>query len=156
MTHLRSAAAIVVLLALAIPLSAKTYKNAYPNTCSQLWNGVKFVLANQDNYAVESIEEMAMTAAYQPKHSVHFDVSGVILQRMNHVKLLPKGSGCELDVGSNYSGWGHDDQGDFKKRVEDALANPQPAPEVKITKNVDATKQQAQPKDASKPDSPQK
>ena len=65
-----------------------------------------------------------MKADYQPKHSVHVDISGTLLQRMNHVRLAPKGTGCEMQVVSNYSGWGHEDQGDFKKRVDEALAKP--------------------------------
>jgi len=52
---------------------------------------------------------------------VHVDISGTLLQRMNHVTLKPKGDGCEMDVVSNYSGWGHDDQSDFKKRVDEAV-----------------------------------
>jgi hypothetical protein len=46
---------------------------------------------------------------------------------MNHVTLKPKGDGCEMDVVSNYSGWGHDDQSDFKKRVDEAVAKGAPA-----------------------------
>jgi hypothetical protein len=45
-----------------------------------------------------------------------------------------------MQVVSNYSGWGHEDQGDFKKRVDQALVNPtsagaaepaKPAPQAK-------------------------
>jgi hypothetical protein len=68
-----------------------------------------------------------MTADYNPKHSVHFDVTGVILQRANHVTLIPKDAGCEMHVVSNYSGWGHEDQGDFKKRVDEFPAKPKEA-----------------------------
>ena len=28
----------------------------------------------------------------------------------------------------NYSGWEHDGQGDFKKRVDEAMTKPKPAP----------------------------
>jgi hypothetical protein len=79
---------------------------------------------------VEKSDDTQMTASYQPKHSVHVDVSGVLLQRMNHVTLITKGEGCEMDVVSNFSGWGHEDQGDFKKRVDDALTKPKEAAEA--------------------------
>lgn len=49
---------------------------------------------------------------------------------MNHVTLITKGEGCEMDVVSNFSGWGHEDQGDFKKRVDDALTKPKEAAEA--------------------------
>jgi len=33
------------------------------------------------------------------------------MQRTNKVTLLPKGTGCEMQVVANYSGWEHNDQG---------------------------------------------
>ena len=110
----------ITILAVA-PAAAKTYKTTYPTACSDLWPAVKATLADADHYAKVTIDEPKMTAEYQPKHSVHVDVSGTLLQRMNHVTLVPKGTGCEMQVVSNYSGWGHDDKSDFKKRVDDAL-----------------------------------
>jgi hypothetical protein len=62
-----------------------------------------------------------MNADYNVKHSAHVNISGTLLQRKNHVKLAPQGTGCEMQVISNYSGWEHNDQGDFKQRVDDAL-----------------------------------
>jgi beta-mannanase len=67
------------------------------------------------------VDDAKTTAEYQPKHSVHVDITGTVLQRMNHVTLVPKGTGCEMEVVSNWSGWGHEDQGDFKKRVDETL-----------------------------------
>jgi hypothetical protein len=90
---------------------------------------VKATLADQDHYAKVIINDEKMKADYQPKHTVHVDISGTLLQRMNHVTLKPKGDGCEMDVVSNYSGWGHDDQSDFKKRVDEAVAKGAPAAE---------------------------
>lgn len=118
----------IVLFALLslMPASAKTYKNTYPTACSTIWPAVKATLADQDHYAKVALDEPKMSADYQPKHSVHADISGVLLQRMNHVRLIPKGTGCEMQVVSNYSGWGHDDQSDFKKRVDDAMTQPKP------------------------------
>ena len=114
-------------LALALPALAKTYKYSYTIPCSPLWDAVKDTLGNQDNYAGVKSDDAHLTADYAPKHSVHFVVSGVILQRMNHVTLVSQAEGCEMQVVSNYSGWGHEDQGDFKKRMDDALAKPKSA-----------------------------
>jgi len=67
------------------------------------------------------------------KHSAHVNISGTVLQRTNHVTMVSKGAGCEMRVVSNYSGWEHNDKGDFKKRVDESLAKlkaatpPQPA-----------------------------
>ena len=85
---------------------------------------VKDTLGNAENYEVLEKDEAKMKAAYKPKHSVHVNISGAILQRVNHVTLVPKGKGREMQIGSNYSGWEHDDKGDFKKRVEEAMVKP--------------------------------
>ena len=127
-------------LAVALPAFAKTYKNAYPVSCGQVWDAVKSTLANPENYKVEKSDDTQMTASYQPKHSVHVDVSGVLLQRMNHVTLVSKGAGCEMDVVSNYSGWGHQDQGDFKKRVDEFLIKPKTATPAEAAKPAKADK----------------
>jgi hypothetical protein len=116
----------MVLLAVA-PARGETYKNSYPTACSEIWPAVKATLADQEHYAKVKIDDAKMNAAYQPKHNVHVDISGVLLQRMNKVRLVPKGTGCEMQVVSNYSGWGHDDQSDFKKRVDDAMIKPKTA-----------------------------
>jgi hypothetical protein len=108
-------------IALTLPVWAESYNSTYPDACNVLWGAVKTALNVQQNYNVKNADETHMSADYQPKHQVHFDVSGVILQRENHVTLLPKGPGCEMHVVSNYSGWGHNDEGDFKKRVDEAL-----------------------------------
>ncbi|MGB7266193.1 MAG: hypothetical protein WBC92_11825 [Terracidiphilus sp.] len=115
-------AAASMLFAFALPTLGETYKNTYPDSCDVLWGAVKTALSVKDNYNVKKTDDAHMNADYAPKHQVHFDVSGVLLQRENHVRLAPKGPGCEMQVVSNYSGWGHDDQSDFKKRVDQALA----------------------------------
>ncbi|HEY3927775.1 MAG TPA: hypothetical protein VGL89_05340 [Candidatus Koribacter sp.] len=110
-----------LILGIAVPALGKTYKNTYSVPCSDVWPGVKQVLAGADNYNVKATDDAKMHADFQPKHSAHVNVSGVLLQRENHVTLVTKGSGCEMQVVSNYSGWEHDDQGDFKKRVDEAM-----------------------------------
>lgn len=99
----------------------ETYKTPFSLGCDQIWPSVKATLAEQDHYAKVTINEAKMKADFQPKHSVHVDISGTLLQRMNHVTLVPKGGGCEMQVVSNYSGWGHNDEGDFRKRVQDNM-----------------------------------
>jgi hypothetical protein len=122
----------------------ETYHSSYSVACSNIWPAVRATLADQDHYAKVIINDEKMKADYQPKHTVHVDISGTLLQRMNHVTLKPKGDGCEMDVVSNYSGWGHDDQSDFKKRVDDTLTKPAGAPAAEPAKPA-ATAEAAKP-----------
>jgi hypothetical protein len=124
---MRTKLLVLISLALALPAFGKTYKSTYPVACSEVWGAVKDTLNNPDNYAEVNIDENNLTASYHPKHSVHVNVSGALLQRTNRVTLVTKGAGCEMQVVSNYSGWEHDDQGDFKKRVDEFLAKPKDA-----------------------------
>ncbi len=114
---------LLALLALGVALPAwgETYKNTYPMACSDLWPAVKDTLGNADNYQVLKMDDAQMAATYKVKHSVHVNVSGALLQRNNKVKLVTMDNGCEMQVVSNYSGWEHNDQGDFKTRVEASL-----------------------------------
>jgi len=130
---------IVVLMSIVIALPAfgKTYKSTYPVACSEVWGAVKDALGNPQNYSVTESDDVKMSAAYDVKHSTHVNISGALLQRKNHVTLLPKGTGCEMQVVSNYSGWEHNDQGDFKQRVDESLAKakaaqPSPATEAAV------------------------
>jgi hypothetical protein len=75
-----------------------------------------------------------MTADYNVKHSIHWSVIGAVNQGKNYVSLAPVGTTCEMSVMSMYSGFSHNDQGDFKKRVEEALAKPQAAKPAEPTK----------------------
>jgi hypothetical protein len=122
--------AVVVLLslALALPAFGKTYKTTYPASCSEVWSAVKDTLGNQENYNVVSSDDAQMTATYDVKHSAHVNISGTLLQRKNKVTLMSQATGCEMAVVSNYSGWEHNDQGDFKTRVEEAMAKSNATP----------------------------
>jgi hypothetical protein len=124
---MRTKLVVLISLALALPAFGKTYKSTYPIACSQLWGAVKDTLSNPENYAEVQSDDSKLTASFHPKHSVHVNISGALLQRTNHVTLVSKGTGCEMQVVSNYSGWEHDDQGDFKKRVDEFLAKPKDA-----------------------------
>ncbi len=116
--------AIVFLMSfgLALPAFGKTYKSTYPVPCGEVWSAVKDTLNNPDNYTVAETDDSQMTASYQVKHAAHVTITGAILQRTNHVTLVSKGAVCEMQVVSNYSGFEHNDQGDFKKRVDESLA----------------------------------
>ena len=117
--------------ALALPaLGAgnKTYKTTYPVSCGEVWGAVKAALGNPDNYKDVQSDEDKMTAEYNVKHSIHWSVIGAVNQGKNHVSLLPIGSTCEMSVVSMYSGLSHNDQGDFKKRVDESLAKLKSAP----------------------------
>jgi len=124
---------IVALLSLVLALPAfgagsKTYKTTYPVPCSEVWGAVKVALSNPDNYKDVQSDEDKMSADYNVKHSIHWSVLGAINQGKNQVSLLPKGATCEMSVVSMYSGLSHNDQGDFKKRVDEALAKLKDAP----------------------------
>jgi len=130
--------AVVVITLFALPAFAvgnKTYKNTFPVPCSDLWSAVKTALSNPDNYKDVQSDEDKMTADYNVKHSIHWSVIGAVNQGKNKVSLAPMGTGCEMSVVSMYSGLSHNDQGDFKKRVEEALGKqqaPNPAPPTNL------------------------
>ena len=119
---IKSAVVALISLALALPAFGKTSKNTYPASCGDLWGAVKNVLSDAENYNVEESNDTLMTATYKVKHAVHVTVTGAVLQRANHVALESKGTECEMQVKSNYSGFEHDDSGDFRKRVEESFA----------------------------------
>lgn len=118
---MRSLLVALIALIVVVPAFGKTYKTTYPDSCSELWPAVQDVLSNPDNYNVVSRDDAQMTAIYDVKHSAHVNISGTLLQRKNHVTLVSQGAGCEMQVVSNYSGWEHNDQGDFKDRVDQSL-----------------------------------
>jgi hypothetical protein len=131
--------AVVAMLVLALALPAfgagkKTYKSTYSVPCSDLWGAVKVALGNPDNYKDVQSDEDKMSADYNVKHSVHWSVIGAVNQGKNQVSLVPIGTTCEMSIVSMYSGLSHNDQGDFKKRVDEALATlqaPKPAEPTK-------------------------
>ena len=141
--RMRLAVVVVAMLALALPAFGagnKTYKTTYPVPCSELWGAVKVALANPDNYKDVQSDEDKMTADYNVKHSIHWSVIGAVNQGKNHVSLAPVGTTCEMSVVSMYSGLSHNDQGDFKKRVDEALAKLKGAKPAEPAKPADPTK----------------
>jgi hypothetical protein len=137
--------AVVALMSLAVAMPAfgagdKTYKTTYPVPCSEVWGAVKVALGNPDNYKDVQSDEDKMTADYNVKHSVHWSVIGAVNQGKNRVSLLPTGTTCEMSVVSMYSGLSHNDQGDFKKRVDEALAKLKAATPSQPAKLADPSK----------------
>jgi len=133
---------VVALMALilVVPAFGGVHKDAYPVACSELWAAVKDTLGNAENYSIVTTDNNQMTASYDVKHAVHTSIAGAALQRTNSVALNPQGSGCEMQVHSNYSGWNHSDAGDFKKRVDESLAKLKAAKPSEPAKPEDATK----------------
>ena len=115
----RLVVAILLTLVLAVLVFGKTYKSTYPVPCSEVWAAVKDTLSNPDNYNVQESDDAPTTASYSEKHAAHFTLTGSIPQRTNKVGLVTIGPGCAMHVVSNFSGWKHNDEGDFKKRVDD-------------------------------------
>ncbi len=131
MTKTKVVLVAFLLLALALPAFAagnKSYNYTYPIPCGNLWSAVKLALSNPDNYKDVVNDEDKMTADYNVKHSIHWSVAGAINQGKNKVNLVPVGTSCQMSVMSMYSGLAHNDQGDFKKRVDGALAKLKDAP----------------------------
>jgi len=122
MMKTRHVVVALISLSLALPAFGKTSKSTYPVACSELWGAVKDVLSNAENYNVEESNDTLMAATYKVKHAAHVTVSGAVLQRANHVSLVSKGTECEMQVKSNYSGFEHNDSSDFRKRVEESFA----------------------------------
>jgi|ERR1700690_3731582 len=137
---MKFAAIAFMTLIFAAPAFSKTHKDSYPQPCSELWTAVKDTLSNPDNYTLQGTPDDAkMTASYNVKHSVHLSVTGAVAQHTNQITLVPKGTGCEMQVESSFSGLAHDDAGDFKKRVEESLAKGNTKP-ADAPKPGDATK----------------
>ena len=122
----RTALLILLLLVVAGPSFAKTHKDMYSMQCSALWPAVKDALRNSGKYGILGIDNTEMTAS--------FVIGGTLSgKRINSVVLNAKGDACEMQVQTAYSGLVHNDEGDFKKRVDESLAKQgsQPAPPPK-------------------------
>ena len=115
------AAVALILFAFTFSAFGKTHKDEFPNACGEVWPAVKDALANPENYTIKMTDESHMSISYTVKHSVHVSITGALRQRPNVVSLSPKGTGCEMQVESNYSGFEHNDAGDFNKRVNESL-----------------------------------
>jgi len=117
----RFAVVTLMLLIGTGPSFAKTHKDMYSVSCSVLWPAVKDALRNSGKYGILGIDNTEMTAS--------FVIGGTLSgKRINSVVLNAKGDTCEMQVQTAYSGLVHNDEGDFKKRVDESLAKQQPPP----------------------------
>jgi hypothetical protein len=135
---LRFAVVAFILSAFALPAFSGTHKQTYPNTCSDVWTAVKNTLGDSENYTVKITDEAHMAATYNVKHAAHVTITGALRQRPNTVSLSSKGTGCVMEVQSNYSGFEHNDAGDFTKRVNESLAKLKGSAASDPTKPTDA------------------
>ncbi len=119
--------ALALLLLFVLPVFGASHETSYSNSCSELWPAVKEVINNPGNYKMVSTDDAKWTAFYDVKHKEHLSISGAVAQKTNQVTLVSQGTGCQMQVNSSFSGLTHDDQGDFVKRVNEALAKLQGA-----------------------------
>jgi hypothetical protein len=116
----RFAAVGLILLIVAGSAFAKTHKENYSVSCSVLWPAVKDALRNSGKYGILGIDNTEMTASFV----IGGSLGG---KRINSVVLNGKGDTCEMQVQTAFSGLAHNDEGDFKKRVDASLAQQQPS-----------------------------
>src|SRR5713226_8256137 len=111
----RFAVVALLLFLVAMPSFSKTHKETYPVSCSVLWPAVKDAIRNSGKYGILGIDNAEMTAS--------FVIGGTLGgKRINSVVLNGKGDTCEMQVQTAFSGLAHNDAGDFKKRVDESLA----------------------------------
>lgn len=118
----RFAVAALMLLIVAVPSFSKTHDETYSVPCGTLWTAVKDTLRNSGKYGVMSMENAEMSASYS------IGIGPIGQKRVNSVALNSKGDGCAMAIQSGFSGFGNDDAGDFKKRVDGSLAKLKSSP----------------------------
>jgi len=117
----------ILMLSVTMPSFCKTHKEMYSVSCSALWPAVKDALRNSGKYGILGIDSNEMTAS--------FVIGGTLGgKRINSVVLNGKGDTCEMQVQTAYSGLAHNDAGDFKKRVDESLAQLKTAPAAESKK----------------------
>jgi len=102
---MRFAMVAFILSAFAMPAFSGTHKETYPNACSEAWTAVKNTLGNSENYTVKIADEAGMAVTYNVKHAAHVTITGALRRRPNTVSLSSTGTGCVMEVQSNYSGF---------------------------------------------------
>jgi hypothetical protein len=130
---MKSALVGLMSLIVALPAFAKTHKEVFSVPCSELWPAVKDTLRNSGKYGIIGIDNSEMTASY----NIGGGLGG---KRINSVVLNPKGTSCEMQTQTAYSGLVHNDAADFKKRVEESLAK------LKGSKPAEPAQPEGQPK----------
>jgi hypothetical protein len=130
----------VLLSLVPVPSFCKTHKEMYQVSCSVLWPAVKDALRNSGKYGIIGIDNTEMTASFV----IGGSLGG---KRINSVVLNGKGDTCEMQIQTAFSGLAHNDEGDFKKRVDESLAKLQAAPPA-----PDKKPEQAPPVPAKQPE----
>jgi hypothetical protein len=116
----RFAAVTLMLLIGAEPSFAKVRKDLYSVPCSVLWPAVKDTVRNSGNYAILLIDQTEMIASFAIGMGQSIRIDSAVLNA--------QGDTCEMQVQPLYEGTPFsDDGGDFKKRVDKALAQLQPS-----------------------------
>jgi hypothetical protein len=117
---------ILLLLIAGGSAFADAQKDMYSIPCNTLWPAVKYIVRNSGYYAIVLIDNTEMAAS--------FAIGVGQGLRIESVVLSGKGDTCEMQVQPLYQPALSNDGGDFKKRVDAALANlksAQPAPSAK-------------------------
>ena len=116
-------ALVLLLFGFVVPAFAKTHVENYSVSCTTLWAAVKDTLRNSGKYGIISMDSTEMTATYT------MGLGSAGQKRTNQVVLNTKGdNACEMQIQSGFSGLGNNDAGDFKKRVDQALAKQPSSP----------------------------
>ncbi len=124
------------LLSLSPAAFAKTHRENYSVSCDVLWPVVKDVVRNSGKYGIIGIDNNEMSISY----NIGGGLGG---KRINSVVLNRQGeNACEMQVQTAPSGLIHNDAGDFKKRVDEALAK---APKTVAKQSDSIAKPAAQP-----------
>jgi len=116
MVKLRLIFVSILLVIVAAPVSAKPHREMYPYPCAKVWAAVKDTLRNSGKYGILSINNEEMVASY--KISGNFMVN----PRTNSVVLNTKGEQCEMQLQTESSGLPTNDEGNFKKRVDESMS----------------------------------
>ena len=117
---------------------AKTHREVYQVSCDQLWIAVKDVVRNSGKYGIIGIDNQEMSISY----NIGGGLGG---KRINSVVLNRKGEdACEMQLQTAFSGLAHNDAGDFKQRLQEALGR-MPKVAVNAAKKEVVAEGEAQP-----------
>jgi hypothetical protein len=98
---------------------AKTHKDNYQVSCDVLWRAVKDTIRNSGKYGIVGIDNTEMSISYVIGGTLGGKrINSVVLNRLSDTS-------CEMQTQTAYSGLIHNDAGDFKNRVDEALAKVQ-------------------------------
>jgi hypothetical protein len=107
---------LLLLITAGSPLAQAQGKNVYSYAipCSALWLAVRDTVRNSGHYAIVLIDNNEMVASFAIGVGQGLRIESAVLN--------PKGETCEMQVQPLYQPGLSNDDGDFKKRVEAAMA----------------------------------